>query len=143
MQKTRTEKELAKSNFKVCLLLRKRSINQSKLHSYLKVWIRTLDEQLKSNIKKQAYDLHTDVNDLESNFAENAHSFLCQGSTLPKLSDSGKKASSVKVGAACSGIGVVLIALKNMGVNFRQTFDCDNCPEVQTTIRANHDPEIF
>ena len=97
----------------------------------------------KIKYQKQAYELHMDVNELESNFAENAHSFLCQGTTLRKLSDSGKKASSVKVGADCSGIGVVLIALKNMGVKFRHTFDCDNCPEVQKTIQANHDPEIF
>ena len=63
----------------------------------------------KIKYQKQAYELHMDVNELESNFAENAHSFLCEGMTMRKLSDSGKKASSVKVGADCSGIGVVLM----------------------------------
>ena len=52
-------------------------------------------------------------------------------------------APSVKVGIDCSGIGIPIIASKNIGICFRHLFDSDSDKEVQKTIRANHQPEIL
>ena len=90
-----------------------------------------------------AYDLHSEVNDSLSYLVEDANSFFCEGKSKLKPTDSQKGASSVRVGTDCSGIGIPIIALENMGICFRHIFDCDHDKDVQLTIRANHSPEIL
>ena len=97
----------------------------------------------KQKRKKMAYDLHSEVNNSLSYLVEDANSFFCEGKSRLKPTDSQKGASSVKVGTDCSGIGIPIIALENMGICFRHIFDCDHDKDVQLTIRANHSPEVL
>ena len=96
----------------------------------------------KAKYKKRTYYLFSEVNDSDSNIAEDAISFFCEGKSKLKPSALQNGASSVKVGTVCSGIGIPIVAFSNMGICFKHLFDSDNDKEVQKTIRANHQPEI-
>ena len=48
--------------------------------------------------------------------------------------------NSIKIGTDCSGLEAPLIALDNLCVSYEHTFSCDNDPNVQKTIYANHKP---
>ena len=83
------------------------------------------------------------MNSSDSNFAEDENSFFCEGKTKSKPSAFKKGASSVKVGTDCSGIGIPIIALENIGICYRHLFDSDSDKESQKTIRSNHQSEIL
>jgi DNA-cytosine methyltransferase len=56
-----------------------------------------------------------------------------------------KKSSEVElnIGTDCSGLEAPLFALRNIGVNHRLKFSCDNDPEVRKNHEANFTPEVF
>jgi hypothetical protein len=56
-----------------------------------------------------------------------------------------KKSSEVElnIGTDCSGLEAPLFALRNIGVNHRLKFSCDNDPEVRKNHEANFMPEVF
>ena len=99
--------------------------------------------ETQNKYKKIADDLHREVNGLDCNLTEHTNAFIVEGQRLAITSNSNESATSVKVGTDCSGIGIPLIALKNMGIPVEHEFDCDNCEKVQLTIQANHKPKIL
>ena len=100
----------------------------------------------KASYKQKGIFFFSEVNDSDSNFAEDANSFFCEGKTKSKPSALKQGASTVKVGTDCSGTripGIPIIASENIGICYRHLFDSDSDKEVQKTIRANHEPEIL
>lgn len=69
--------------------------------------------------QRRAYDLHLEVNGLEGNLAEDANSSLCKNMATSIPFAPTKGASSIRLGTDCSAIEAPMIALRNIGVQFR------------------------
>ena len=57
--------------------------------------------------------------------------------------DNKKSSDELKIGTDCSGLEAPLFALRNIGVDHRLKFSCDNDPEVRKNHEANFTPEVF
>ena len=93
--------------------------------------------------QKRAYDLHCDVHEKKSKFAEDAQSFFCEGMAMWNPSPSTRRLSSISVGTDCSGIEAPIFALINMGTPFEHSFSSDIDKDVVRTIKANTQPLII
>ena len=103
------------------------------------------DEQRKVTeiSRKTAYDLYCEVHDKKNKFAEDAHSFFCDGVAMWNPSPSTRRLSSILVGTDCSGIEAPIFALINMGIPFIHSFASDIDKDVVRTIKANTQPLII
>ena len=93
--------------------------------------------------QKTAYDLYCEVHDKKSKFAEDAHSFFCDGVAMWNPSPSTRRLSSILVGTDCSGIEAPIFALINMGIPFIHSFASDIDKDVVRTTKANTQPLVI